>query len=614
MNSTYTAYPNPELAQLEMLAQVDELVARLSRWGAPSSPWEPLEHCHALVRRLLSRVETLRIRLETPLVVATFGGTGTGKSTLVNALVGRECTTTGRQRPTTTQPVLIAHPELELSPLGLPLDEFQIQRVDAPLLRDVVIIDCPDPDTTEAETHGSNLARLHQLLPFCDVLIYTSTQQKYRSARVTDELAQAATGCRLVFVQTHAAVDEDIRDDWRQQLDGLYRVPDMYFVDSLRAMREQQAGQRPTGDFGRLQDLLTSQLAASHRTQIRRANLIDLVQGALTHCRQRLDRDWPGIERLESALDDQRQKLIAGMSTRLRDELLTSRNLWERRLIGAVAQQWGFSPFASVLRVYNGLGNLIASAGLWRARSSAQMALIGAVQGVRWLNEKKDELQSESRLERAAAISLDDTLLRESQVVIAGYVQEARLDPTLVETGTLDSLRREAVRVEDQFLGDAGRRTDEIIADLSSRHSGKFVHGLYELLLFVLIAYIVGFPAYNFFYAHPVLERPLVPSDFYIHGGVFFVLWSLVLVMVFTHRLRRGLVARITELAQQVAQTRLAAGLFPALEQACSDLRVEREQLEALATSTASLRREIAASHELGAPIRPVPLHMAESR
>ena len=62
----------PELAQLEMLAQVDELIARLSHWGEPESAWEPMNHCRALVRRLLTRVETLLIRLEAPLVVATF--------------------------------------------------------------------------------------------------------------------------------------------------------------------------------------------------------------------------------------------------------------------------------------------------------------------------------------------------------------------------------------------------------------------------------------------------------------------------------------------------------------------------------------------------------------
>ena len=71
---------NQELEQLELLAQIDELVERLSQWGEQDSQWEPMNRCRALVRRLLSRVETLRIRLEAPLIVATFGGTGTGKS------------------------------------------------------------------------------------------------------------------------------------------------------------------------------------------------------------------------------------------------------------------------------------------------------------------------------------------------------------------------------------------------------------------------------------------------------------------------------------------------------------------------------------------------------
>src|SRR5260370_27894229 len=150
-----------ELAQLEMLAQVDELVDGLKAWARAERSWQPLEHCRALVRRLLSRVETLRIRLEAPLIVATFGGTGTGKSALVNALVGRECTLSGRQRPTTTRPVLVAHPHIELDLLGLPVDDFEIVRVDAPLLRDVVLIDCPDPDTTELATDGSNLSLRH---------------------------------------------------------------------------------------------------------------------------------------------------------------------------------------------------------------------------------------------------------------------------------------------------------------------------------------------------------------------------------------------------------------------------------------------------------------------
>ena len=155
----------PELAHLEMLAQVDDLTNRLRQWAQTDSNWAPLNRCRALVHRLLSRTETLRVRLEAPLVVATFGGTGTGKSSLVNAIVGQEVTRSGRQRPTTTRPVLIMHPSIQPDALGLPIDEFELSQVDSPLLRDVVIIDCPDPDTNESETPGSNLERLHRLLP-----------------------------------------------------------------------------------------------------------------------------------------------------------------------------------------------------------------------------------------------------------------------------------------------------------------------------------------------------------------------------------------------------------------------------------------------------------------
>ncbi|HVW00769.1 MAG TPA: GTPase domain-containing protein, partial [Planctomycetaceae bacterium] len=412
-----------ELAHLEMLAQVDDLVERLSEWAANDSPWQPLNYSRSLIRRVLGRVETLRIRLEAPLVVATFGGTGTGKSALVNALVGRDCTESGRQRPTTTRPVLIVHPRIELDSLGLPLDEFEVVRSDAEVLRDIVIIDCPDPDTTEDETTGSNLHRLHQLLPHCDVLIYTSTQQKYRSARVVEELAQAATGCRLIFVQTFADLDEDIRDDWRQQLAAHYEVPDVFFVDSLRALREQQASLRPTGDFSRLMDLLSVQLAASHRTQIRRANLLDLIQSVVDRCRDDLSAHWPHLSQLEAALEEQRQKLLTTMTGQLRRELLGSSQLWERRLVGAVVEEWGMSPFSAILRLYNSLGGVLASTALFRARSSAQIALIGAVQGVRWLSSKSEEQASEQRLKNLAVLGLDDGVLREAQVIVAGYTQ-----------------------------------------------------------------------------------------------------------------------------------------------------------------------------------------------
>ena len=66
--------PRAELAHLELLAEIDALVDRLSRWCESAPAWQPAERCRALVRRLTDRAASLRVRIEAPLVVATLGG------------------------------------------------------------------------------------------------------------------------------------------------------------------------------------------------------------------------------------------------------------------------------------------------------------------------------------------------------------------------------------------------------------------------------------------------------------------------------------------------------------------------------------------------------------
>lgn len=600
---------SPELQQITMLTEVDELIARLTAFSDEDSDWAPANTCRAVLQRLLGRVQTLRVRLESPLVMATFGGTGTGKSTLVNALVGQECTQSGRQRPTTKRPILIAHPEAELEPLGLPLDEFELVHVESSLLEDIVIIDCPDPDTSETADQGSNLQILRQMLPHCDVLMYVSTQQKYRSARVLEELSDAATGCRLVFVQTHADVDADIRDDWRERLKGHYEVPDMYFVDSVRALQEQQAGRKPSGDFSRLRTLLTAQLSASRRVQVRRANLIDLIQSALEHCQARVNEAHPAVIELAKVLDEQRNKITLHMSGQLRDELLVSRNLWERRLLTAVANVWGFSPFSAVLRFYNGIGGFIASFSFFRARTSAQMALIGAMQGARWLKRRAKEQEADGNLERVASFGLSDSQLQESQFVISGYLRTAGMDPSLAERDSLDSLRDEAARVEDQFLGDARRRIDTIIEELAVRNSGRLTRYWYEFLFLAYLGFVLFRMGKNFFYTSLFVEGgKLLSTDFYIPAAGFFVLWSGLLVMAFTWRLRRGLQARVQALADDLAANRTSTGLFPALERACVTVDRDIREIRHLLDLTTDFRNRLAdPANQLGGRTEPIP-------
>jgi hypothetical protein len=594
-----------DIAQLEVLAQVDEIIERLAQWAAGESAWEPVNHCRALIKRVLSRIDSLRIRLESPLVVATFGGTGTGKSSLVNAIVGRECAQTGRQRPTTVRPLLLAHPETDLASLGFAVDDFDVARVDVPLLRDIVLIDCPDPDTSESEATGNNLERLHRLLPHCDVLIYTSTQQKYRSGRVTDELGTAATGCRLLFVQTRADLDEDIRDDWRRQLAVHYEVPDVFFVDSLRGLKEQLAHGQTDGDLARLQEVLKTQLSAAQRMRVRRANLVDLLHAVLVHCRTHLGEHDAELKQLEAALEEQHEKLVRSMADHLDRELRHSSSLWERRLLSAVTQVWGFSPFSTLLRFYNAIGGLIASLTQFRTRSSAQIALVGAVQGFRRLRPAKEKQAAESRLQQLTSTSTDDSLLREAQLLVAGYVKSAHFDPALVQAGNLDSLRDEATELEERFLQDAGRRIDGVIDDLVVRNTGWWTRAGYEVFFAIYPLFVLYRVGKNFFYDSLIYSVEPLGSNFYISAGLFFLLWSWLAVALYCRRLRRSLNTRIESIAAALAQQRLSGGLFPNLEEACRQSELQRVRLEAIGATVSGLAREVAVGG-LGAP-RPAP-------
>ena len=591
-----------ELAQWELLAQVDDLVARLSNWSQEPSAWEPVHQSQALVKRLLARLEPLRARVEAPLVVATFGGTGVGKSSLVNGLIGREVTSAGRQRPTTTLPIVLAHPQTDLSAYDLPIDsaegELQIVRVETPLLRDIVIIDCPDPDTSETETTSSNLARLHRLLPFCDVLLYVSTQQKYRSARVSEELLQAASGCRLVFIQSHADLDSDIRDDWRKQLSPQFQIAEMFFVNSRQALEEQQSGTRPTGDFGRLIDLLMQELSEAQRVRIRRGNVMGLVHEVLGHARDLLSKHAPLVDRLELALTDQRQRATEKMASRLQDELLVSRGLWERRLLGQVTEMWGNSPFASVLKLWHSQASLLASFSLMRSQTTAQMALVGLVHGSRWLTSQKQAHEAERRLESLTSLGLTDSELREAQIVISGHVHSARLDRPLPDASSFESLRHSAADIQMEFLSDAANRIDDLILDAAKRNSRWPTRVCYEVLFSLLPGFLLYRAGRNFFYDSFWLEKPLLDTNFYIPAALFLVCWAGLFVMSYTSRLRRGLTQRIQSLARELASAKAGAGLFPDLEMSCAEFSHHRNRLDQFSASLESIRQSYAASQK----------------
>ncbi len=585
-----------ELVHLELLAEVDALVGRLQGWAEGAPAWQAAEPCRALVRRLAERAGSLRLRLEAPLVVATLGGTGTGKSALVNALLGAEVVQTGRRRPTTTRPTLICRPDLTPQMMGISPDGVELAERDLPALAELVLIDCPDPDTTEdTQSPGTNLSRLRHLLPHCDVLLVTTTQQKYRSARVADELAAAASGARLVFVQTHADVDQDIRDDWRKVLDHQYSTGQVFLVDSPAALADAQNGLQPRGEFAALVDLLTRQLAGAAAARIRRANFLDLIGEVLGRCGERIDAAIPAVRQLQTAVERQRGELAAQLARQMHSELLANRRQWEGRILGQIASRWGLSPFALVLRVFQGLGGLLMSTLLWRARTPAQMALWGAVGGVRSWQKRRGQKRTDQSADRAVAGCWNQTELRKAAVILDGYTAEAGLPR---EGAAVETITAEGDRAGGGFVQSVSTQLESLIARLASRHTGWFTRWRYELLL----AAMLGVPLYrsgrNFFYDSWWAGADVYGIDFYVSAAFWLILWCLLLIWALTSRLRRGLRRELDRLAQGWNHPSAAAGIFAQLEGDCRKVEQFRQELDHMEQHVAQLRRQLALPDE----------------
>lgn len=593
--------PDVSFAHLELLAEVDTLLADLRAWIARTPDWPPAKACGARVERLCQRAEALRVRLEAPLVIATLGGTGTGKSSLVNALAGDDVTEAGRQRPTTRKPVLICRPELAPEDLGIPRDSVHLVQRDLPALRDVVILDCPDPDTDENEQDaGTNLARLRELLPHCDVLLVTSTQQKYRSARVKEELLSAAVGARVLFVQTHGDVDEDIREDWQGVLSRDFEPGEMFFVDSLSALSDAKAGLAPRGEFARLLELLSRDLSGAAAHRIRRANFLDLLEETLAVCGEKIEASLPAIDALDAALREQRGRLTARLAREMQADLLTSRRHWENRLLGEAASQWGLSPFSLVLRLYHGLGGLIAGATLWRMRTPAQLAIWGMVQGGRKLKSRGEARTAEDVGTRAVAWTWDEAELRTAAIIVDGYAADAGLPRDELKQ---DIVAAEANAAGEAFVDSVGGQIQKMIHDLARRNSGWFTRLRYEFALLAVVGLILFRLGKNFFYdswlaaelGQATAPQPVLGLDFFLQAGFWLLLWCLLLIWLFTARLRRGLKAEIARLSQSWGAASFAGDLFGGLEDDVRSVRAFRDEQQRLLRHVTDLRRQLAA-------------------
>lgn len=122
-------------------------------------------------------------------VVALAGATGSGKSSLFNAITGHTLAATGVTRPTTS-----AARAAVFGPDAGPLLEWlQVptsDRLEDPALDGLVLLDLPDHDSTES-SHRAEVERLVQVV---DVLCWVVDPQKYADAALHEGFLERFSG------------------------------------------------------------------------------------------------------------------------------------------------------------------------------------------------------------------------------------------------------------------------------------------------------------------------------------------------------------------------------------------------------------------------------------
>ncbi|MBO1770646.1 GTPase [Agrococcus sp. TF02-05] len=202
---------------------VDALLGALSEaaeLGAGRVPEDELE----AVRRIVASAAERRALSSEHTVVGFFGATGSGKSSLMNALVGEPIATTHVRRPTTSVPLAAVWNPRGASAL---LDWLQVSDrriVERPFAEgqdlSLIVLDLPDFDSVALE----HRAIAERLAGQVDVLVWVVDPQKYADAVIHRDF--------IAPLASHAAVTTAVLN----QVDRLPEAEVGRVVESLRGL------------------------------------------------------------------------------------------------------------------------------------------------------------------------------------------------------------------------------------------------------------------------------------------------------------------------------------------------------------------------------------------
>jgi GTPase Era involved in 16S rRNA processing len=147
-----------------------------------------------------------------PLVVGLFGGTGVGKSTLLNRFAKEAVAQTSAERPTSRDITVYVHRSISVDklPNNFPMHKMRTSLHGNQKYQHVMFIDMPDFDSVET----ANRDLVDAWLPHLDLVLYVVSPERYRDDQGWRLLLAHVTQHAWVFVMNHwdRGVPEQLAD------------------------------------------------------------------------------------------------------------------------------------------------------------------------------------------------------------------------------------------------------------------------------------------------------------------------------------------------------------------------------------------------------------------
>jgi len=203
-----------------MVYDYSEVVENTQAWAqqAMVAGWINAETAETLASLDMKSPDNLFNQQEArPLIVAFLGGSGVGKSSLLNRLAGKPIARVGVERPTSREVTLFHHHSVAIQqlPEHFPITQIKIAQHEEEAKKQMIWIDMPDFDSTEQ----ANKQLVLQWLPHIDVLIYVVSPERYRDEKAWQILlAEGAKHAWLFVLNQWDRGQDEQYEDFKQQL------------------------------------------------------------------------------------------------------------------------------------------------------------------------------------------------------------------------------------------------------------------------------------------------------------------------------------------------------------------------------------------------------------